>query len=104
MTKSEIIKEWRKLNPRGYNMPENEVFMVCSDNTIWDNEDILDFFIFRLDSLLDSLKMEERNGKELPLLVENSPEIYGNDRIKAYLKGYNQVVKIINDNVDRLKQ
>ena len=46
--KEEILKEWRALKMRGYNIPEGETFAVCSDNTIWDAEDIADWWIEKL--------------------------------------------------------
>lgn len=39
---------------------------------------------------IEGKKKDKENGEGLPF--ENSPEIYGNQRIRSYKKGYNQAI------------
>ena len=49
--------------------------------------------LIHLREKVDGQKKTGNNGKGLPF--ENSPEIYGNQRIESYKKGYNQALSDI---------
>jgi len=83
-------KEFRKLEMRGYNIPAGEGFAVCSDNTIWRAEDILNWHKSQQHKLLQSimdeidqiyiLKEKNQSGR----VVATMPH-----ELSQYSKGFN---------------
>ena len=87
---SQQLKEWFEANyldgdkiQGGQTLSSEECFDALTTHTTKLLQAEIEF--------LEGMKKKGNDGEDLPF--ENSPEIYGNQRIESYKKGYNQALQ-----------